>query len=516
MAPSRRGSVRTGTKRVVETIRENVEHLRDHPEDAVPQCKGRCPLWCPFRRARKGVRRRHGMIGDDEKLERWARWGNKYARAYATALRVAEADDDALEYLQDVGTHQGRVPIAPWGDAPGLAHVGMQHHHDPSLRLLGAIEFVRSGDVVFATEDGTVCAHDGAPPDEALDMLFERLPVDRPDAGPATCPHVPGEGPADDRALVQLAWPTADLTVRVCEACLQGSVLGSVRSVMVTESIRNLVDVSVLLEPLTDVDGDPVRQVEWSLPDTVLDAYANLEMRDEDLIDEARTARRFAVEALGEAWVVVDGTVHRPPFDELVPGLDAEGTEAELVEAALAGIDRPVVLAEANAIDLLEAVWPAQGDRALEEVLGEDARDLFEPDADAGDLERLIEVVDERLDAQRVEAKLPSYGDLPPAAELADEVGRAYIRGGRDAAKRVLTSTPDPGAEAVALALVQALDLPRSSWTVSPRTEDMAEHLVPKAEAFIRAEGEAYHEALEELVRATGSTADLERLDEAH
>jgi hypothetical protein len=209
----------------------------------------------------------------------------------------------------------------------------------------------------------------------------------------------------------------------------------------------------------------------------------------------------------------VDGVVHRPPFDQLVDELDATGTEAELLDAALAGLERPVVPEEDTAIELLEAVWATQGDRALEEVLGEEGRELFDPDADAGDLERLMEVVDDRLDAQRVEAKLPTYEDLPTVAALADRVARAYVRGGRSRAKQELRSTPEPGAEAVALALVRALDLPRASWTVSPRTEDMAEHLVPTAEELIGAEGEDYHEALQALVRATGSTTELERVD---
>lgn len=511
MVAKRRGSVRTGSKRVLEQIRENVEHLRDHPEHAVPACQGRCPLWCPFRRARKGVRRRHGMLGDDEKLERWGRWGNKYARAYATVLRLADADEDALEYVQNVSTHQGEVPIAPWGDAPALAHVGLQHHHDPSLRLLSTIPFLRSGDVVFATEEGSVCAHDGAPPDESLDLLFEGLPVDRPEGEVATCPHLSRLDPSG--TYLEVDWPSADLTIRVCERCVSGNLLGRMQRAMVTDSIRELVDLDVHLERLEEDDGSPAPLFEFELPDTVLDAYTGGGMGDAELIEEARTARRFAVEGSPEGFVVFDGVIHRPPFEVLLDRLGPSQTERELLDTVLEALGRPVVLEEGTVVELLSDVWAEHGETALVDALGEEGHELFDPTAGPDDLERLLDEVADRRDAQRVEAALPAYESLPSPVDLADRVARAHLRQGRSRAQQILNTTPDEGERAVALALVRALELPRASWTVDPTTEEMADHLVPYAEALIGAEGEDYHEALVELLRATGSTADLERSD---
>ncbi len=509
MAPRRRGSVRTGTKRVTERIRANAEYLEEHPEHAVPDCQGGCPLFCYFKRARKGVDRRHGMIGDDDKLQRWSKWGNKLARAYAVVLRIAASDEGALEYLQNVSTHQGSAPIAPWGSAPALALVGMQHRHDPSLRLLSAIPFVGSDDLVVATEEGMICSHDGSIPEAAVELLLEDLPVEKASPSLARCEHVPDEW--TDATYIEIGWSAAGLRLRVCQRCVEGNLLAQLQSVVVAKEILEHVDVRVQLPRLDDPEGGHAPEVDWHLPGTVLEAYSSGEMSDEQLIEEARRARRFAVEGLAEPMIVEGRTLYRPPFSQVLDHLGVSETERALLEPALEALDRPVVLQRGSPVELLEKLWPDHGDTALEAVLGPEGLELYEPDADAGDLERLVEVVDDRRAQQRVDASLPSYDDVPSPVDLADEVARAYLRRGRQQAQQILNSAPDEEHRAIALALVRALDLPKTAWTVHPRTEDMAEHLVPYAERLLGAEGDEYHEALQALLTATGSTATLER-----
>lgn len=509
MARKRRGGVRTGSKRVTERILENVRFLKEHPEHAVPRCQGSCPLFCYFKRARKAVERRHGMIGDDDKLKRWSNWGNKLGRAYAAALRLAEREKDELEYFQNVNTHKGTVPIAPWGKSPVLAQVGLQHRHEPSLRLLSAVPFVGSGDAVYATDEGLVCAHEGGPPEDAIEHLLEELPVEKASPTLARCPHVPDEW--TDATYVELRWRDAGLRIRVCDACTEDNLLARVQNVVVTKSIRDLVDIRVQLPRLVDPEGGQSPEVQWSIPETVLEAYAGGEIPDAELIEEAERARRFAVEGLGEPMVVKGTELYRPPFGQLLDKLDVNETERALLEAALAELTRPVVLDRGTAIELLAELWPEHGDTALEAVLGASGLELYEPGADAEDLERLVDDVADRRARQQVDAALPSYDEVPAPVDLADRVARAYLRRGRQRAQQILNDTPDEEHRAIALALVRALDLPSTAWTVHPRTEETAEHLVPYAEQLLEARGDAYHEALQKLLRATGSTKTIER-----
>lgn len=509
MARKRRGSVRTGTKRVTEQIRKNVEHLAEHPEHAVPRCEGSCPLLCKFRRSRIAVRRRHDMKGDDDKLERWSRWGNELGRAYAAILRIADSPEGSLEYFQNVNTHEGKVPIAPWGQAPALIHVGLQHRHDPTLRLLSAVPLVGSGDAVYATEQGLVCSHDGSIPDDAVDLLLEALPVRQVSSSLARCEHSPEDW--SETTHVEIDFREADLRIRRCERCVSGNLLAEIQSNVVTKDIQDLVDVRVHLEPIEEAGDQDPPDVDWSVPSSVRDAYASAEIPDSELIEEARRARRYAIEAIPEPMIVVGSTLYRPPFDPVLDQLDPPDTERELLDVVVEQIDRPIVLEEGTSMELLERLWPDYGDLALESLLGSSGLDLYEPDADAEALERLIEVVAERAARKRVDAALPSYEEIPSPVDLADEVARAHRRRGRDRAQQILSSAPDEEHRAVALALVRALGLPSTAWTVDPRTEDMAEGLIPYAERLIEADGDDYHEALQALLQATGSTAELER-----
>lgn len=449
------------------------------------------------------------MVGDDDKLKRWSNWGNKLARAYASLLRIAASDEGALEYLQNVNTHQGRVPIAPWGSAPALAHVGLQHHGDPSLRLLVAVPFVGSGDAVFATEDGLVCSHDGTIPDASVDLVLDELPVERASPSLARCPHIPDEW--TDATYVELQWLGQGLRIRVCDDCVEDNLLGRLQNVVVTKDIRDLVDVRVQLPRLEDPEGGHAPELEWQIPNSVLEAYASAEIGDTELIREAHRARRFAIEGLGEPMVVEARTLYRPPFSQVLDQLDASETERAMLGAMLERLDRPVVLQRGTPIELMETLWTRHGEDALAEVLGAEGVEMYDPNARAEDLERLVDEVSDRAARQRVDAALPSYETVPSPVDLADRVARAYLRRGRQRAQQILTNAPDEEHRAIALALVRALDLPKTAWTVDPRTEEMAEHLVPYAKSLLDATGDEYHEALQSLLRATGSTAELDR-----
>jgi hypothetical protein len=511
MARKRRGSVRSGSDKIADEIVESVRAVRDDPEHAVPQCKGSCPLFCYFKRARKAVDRRQDMIGDDDKLQRWSNWGNKLGRAYAVALRIAEQGSDALEFFQNVRTHAGEVPIAPWGKAPALAHVGMQHHEDRSLRLLKAVPFISEGEVVYATQEGLVCAHDGEPPEETVDMLVDGLPVESASPNLARCPHVHDE--FTDGTYIEIAWPSAGLRIRVCDECSPGNLLARMQNVMVTPDPLDIVDVDVHLPRLRDPSGGSAPDVDVHLPRSVLQAYVNGEQDDEGLIEEAHRARYYELRQLGEPLVVHGKVVHKPPFDRFLDELDPPEPQRSLVEAALDRLERPVVLHRGTPVELLEELWEPLGEEVLVEILGEQGRELYDPYADAGEIERLLDQIRKERSRQRVESELPTYEQVPAPVDLADETVRRLVGEGRDSAQQLLSSAPDPDKRAVGLALVEALDLPSQTWTVDGRTRDTAEHLVPYVEELLEARGDAYHEALKELLRATGSTQDLERAD---
>lgn len=505
----RRGSIRSGTGKMTERILENAGYLRDHPEDAVPQCQGSCSLWCTFRRARRRVSKMHKHRDDPDKLKKMGQRFHQIGRAYSAALRIDDAGKEGLEYFQNVNTPKGKVPIAPWAEAPAPCHVGMQHHHDPMLRMMIALPFVGEGEAIFATETGLVCAHDGRPPDEALDAIAEQfnLREESPDVYRA-----PGsEDP--DRPHLELTWTEPGIQMHLSPPSTGDNAISVLQGRMLTRSLLELIDVRVHLPPLEDPQGTTEAARVIELPEPVLLSYAGGEMSDLDLVNEAEKARAARLQAGADPMVVFEDRIHRPPFEDLIDRLDPEPPMDEILDVVLDRLDRSIVLTKGTAVELLHTLWREHGEAALVEVLGEAGRELYEPDASPNDLEKLAGQAAEHRSKQRVARELPGYDELPTPVDLVDTVARAYLSGGKQAATRHLTSAPPRTHQAIALALVRALDLPSPSWTIEPRERDMAEHLEPYVEEVLEARGDDYHDALQTVLKATGSTTEIQRTD---
>lgn len=506
----RRGSIRSGTGKMTERILENVSYLRDHPEDAVPQCQGFCPLWCTFRRARRRVRKAHKHRDDPDKLKKMGQRFHPIGRAYCAALRIDLAGKDGLEYFQNVNTPKGKVPIAPWAEAPPPCHVGMQHHHDPMLRLMVALPFVSEGEAIFATESGLVCAHDGTPPDPTLEALVDQLGLRETEPGTYRAPG--SEDP--DRPHLELTWTEPGISMHLSPPSSGDSAVSVLQSRMLTRSLLDQITVRVHLPALEDPQGSEGQgRTVIDLPEPVLRSYAAGELSDQDLVSEAEQARAARLQAGDKPMVVLDDRIHRPPFEDLIDRLAPEAPMDDVLDAILDRLDRAIVLTKGTSVELLHKLWPDHGEAALVEVLGEQGRELYDPRASPDDLERLAGKVADHRSQQRVDRELPAYGSLPAPVDLVDEVARAYLSGGRSAATQLLTSAPARSHQAIALALVRALGLPSPSWTIEPRERDMAEHLEPYVEDVLEARGDAYHQALQTLLKATGSTADIKRVD---
>jgi hypothetical protein len=101
------------------------------------------------------------------------------------------------------------------------------------------------------------------------------------------------------------------------------------------------------------------------------------------------------------------------------------------------------------------------------------------------------------------------YDRLPMVARFADKVARAYRTGGADEAVKMVEK--ERGSEKrikpVAYSFLLALGRESSKkWQYDKTEIDFASFLQDKAKALLEAEPEDYHEALQALLSATGST----------
>ncbi|MDX1612322.1 MAG: hypothetical protein R3185_08125, partial [Candidatus Thermoplasmatota archaeon] len=281
MARRRRKSsnVRTASKQVLERILSNARHLADHPEHAAPTCTGSCSLFCTFRRARRRVAKVHKRRGDPGKLKKMGERFHKLGRAYAGLLRLEAEGEGKLEYLQSVGSPRGKVPVAPWSKAPIPCHVGLQHTHDPSLRLVSVLPFVEEEDLVFATEKGLVCAHDGALPEETRAMMTDALGLEARGPELAATPGLPDEGPGEGTAVIEITWPDGSRFRKAPDQGPPNAVLALQQHMVAPSPLQHL-GVHVHVPALVDPQG-PTRDGERvDLPEPVLRRYLRGELDD--------------------------------------------------------------------------------------------------------------------------------------------------------------------------------------------------------------------------------------------
>ena len=109
-------------------------------------------------------------------------------------------------------------------------------------------------------------------------------------------------------------------------------------------------------------------------------------------------------------------------------------------------------------------------------------------------------------------ARLPSYSRLPAIARFADSVARAYKTEGAEGAVKTLEKerVSDHKVKSVAYAFLLILGKEANKeWQYDRTEKEFAQFLRDKVQALLDAEPDGYHEALQALLSATGSTERL-------
>lgn len=505
----RKASLHSAGKVVEGDILARVRELADDPALATPACVGRCVLFCPFKAARQRNLRVHAARDDPQRLLSFARRGNRLSRAYAAAVLVSR--EDKLPYIAELRLPFGSLPYVIRGKALPLELAGLQHHDDPRARLLAARNAVKSrGLHVYSVGDRMVCTGKRPmPPREFVEQELDALDLAERTPGRFTCEH--GGAEAGD-ALV-LRWEPASVTVEVCAECAdESNTLHAILEHMATPNPRTEFIVEAPLAPLKGAGAPPPP----AAPETGVRDYLQGAIGDAALIERARAARVAALRAgtgaafvAGDRWFGSDAAA-------FIDALEPSDVERAALAAALAGLDRPVVVERASPVRALAEVWRDRGREALRAAAGGDAATadaLYHPDATPEDVGDALKRAAARGAKARVQAVLPSFRRLPAPAALADAIARAHRADGADAARRLAQQKASGGRDrGVALAFLRALGSSEGQdWRFSRVDQELADALDPDARALLECPPGEYSDVLARLARAAGATDPVER-----
>lgn len=505
--PRRRAALRSTGKTREADLLDAARALYDDPSLAMPICEGPCVLFSPVAAARKAIPKIHAARDDEAKLNAYAKKGNDLARAYAATLLLAKGGK--IPYNAELKTPLGSAPYAVRGTAKPFFLAGLQNHQDRALRLLALQPWsLKRGLHVFSADRGLVCT--GKEPRPPADFVEEELDdLGLHDAGNArwSCGH-------DERDAIVLAWTSAAVSLRRCEACSgDESTLNRLLHHMTGPKILRGFDVAADLAPLVAAAGSAPR-VDAALPAQAKQAYLAGSMQDAQLLDAARAARTSALKAQPTRVLVAGPRSYGDDVDAFLAALGPTPAEERALRAGLAASGRAVVLDKPTTARALADLWPDHGLAMLEAAAGGDAglaRELHKPALGPDEAAELVRRAGREGASRAVLAALPKYAALPPAAATADALARTFRAEGAEAATREALARAASGKQkGVCLAFLDELKATKGQeWRFSPTDRDVAASVAPAIARLLRGEPQAYHDALREASLRAGETTSF-------
>lgn len=524
MAKDRR-DIKTASKAEEQKLLRNAKALADDPLRLLPECVHDDADGCYLRKLESKLRDTHAKRDDDKKLERASGgilgFGHDLPKALASTLLLAK--DDEAPYLGRVRIGGQTIPYAKRGDAPKEALAAVQHHDDPRIRVLPLAETIRKkGLHVYSSLSGWWCT--GTEPDPPETYVDEMLggfdAADRRSGTVHACPHVPPDRVGEDGpAHIVVDWTTAGRRVAVCDRCAgqQSTVVLLARGIASGDPLGEF-DVDVHL-PAPECRGH-----EGSCPaarthrgGTDPGGYLDGQLTDEQLLSRAREQVADGLTS-AEPFFLVRDVCYGDDVDALLDDVAGSEVEIDALRAVLPTLGAPLVVGAATGNALVSDLWDDHARELVaavadEEVAGEV---LDEADIRSTPPGEILREARRRHEASSIASRLPTYGDLPKPAAVADEIARTYrLEGAREAAR---ACDPDhswgSGARSVGYGFLVAIGRAGGEeWKFSDDERESGEFIAPRAEALLEASADEYHDALVDVARAAGVTASLEPQD---
>ena len=484
--------------------------LRESADPLLPKLTPECPTE-RFDRLRRELEDVRENRDDERRLERMSRWGDPMVRAYAGLLKFhLEPEMPALLTLPVGGSE---IAFAPLGRATPEAEVAVQHSEDPSRLLLGYLDWARKGYHFYATTSQLWCSgKDPTPPAEVVAARIAELPYRLlPDAEGThyVCSHLSANEP---RPYVEVAWPGATKTFRVCRKCVKGErqLLSSLTEGTAVPDPEAEFPARVDLNVLCHGGKDCVHA---SLPEVsrgVRRGYVLGRLSDAQFLSAYLEEVRPVLEGARRPTYVAGGVCFGADREKFLDGLHPSRVERRALDAALSDEGGLFEIDDATASKALERLWGSHADAIVESIVhdpNEARRYLDEGRHAPGRVAELLKRAQKRSEERELLDALPQYARLAREAAYVDGVARAYRTHGPIGAERVaVQNLPHQGKErGLAYGLLLALGRAGShAWQFTDSEKEFGHSLEGHAAELLRASSDDYHTALDRLFHAAG------------
>ncbi len=178
-------------------------------------------------------------------------------------------------------------------------------------------------------------------------------------------------------------------------------------------------------------------------------------------------------------------------------------------------VKEPVVVLKATPNKVLSMFWEEHGKDAIKKIVGDEktAKKIFEKaDHTKSSPSQILKEATVIMKERDIISALPTYSSLPPIAKFADNIARIYMTQGKEDALRAIEHYRggDTRIKSVAYSFLLALDQGASKkWQYTKTEIDFAQFLKDPALKLLKSNPGDYHQNLQSLLSATGSTKIL-------
>lgn len=493
---------------------EKAKALMDDPELILPECGSECGS-CPFKKTRARLERITRYKDDPVKLAKFAKKGDRLARAYAATIGLVH--EDKAPYLASAKYPGGTVMFALRGRTDKEKLIGVQNFDSPKWRVLSVLDLVKKKGLHFYSYgDNFVCTgKQPKPPDGYIEHAAESVGATRKDGDTYSCPHA---SPEAER--LEFAFVNTSKRVVVCPQCgaKNKNTLTKLAEGMAVPNILRELDISAA-RPLDIASGSKGLIDILSMPveRQLLERYSSGEIGDRDLIDEHFRDVHEEIERRHDSLYIRGGQSYGDDADAFVDAMTEDEVERKALRAMLADIHHPVVADPRDTVNsLMSRFWTEHGLSALKGVVPSGvAEEHFSGDDEAvqSPLKVVRRAVRKAAHAE-VTSRMPSYENLTQYSRLVDEVVRAYKTKGTMGANAVLDSdtSNDHRTRSIAHAFYLSLGISTKAWKYTSEEQEFGKHLSKHAKALLDSEdAESHHRAFVTFMREAGSTEEVRR-----
>ncbi len=515
---------RTASKVQEKELVSKAKKILKNPDLIVPKCEheGRCA----FDKIRRQIKRIQSLADDNKKLAKLAKSGDQLARAYAATLLLVHSEK--APYLAVFRTPFGEVAFAMRGKVKKEKLIGVQHYDKPKWKLLSVIDLATKKKLhIYSTKKGMVCmGKEAKPPEYFVKEMIGALKYPLKKEGKIfSCEHISHKDvqkrKATSDSYVLVRWKSAGKSTAVCSKCAskKSNIMASITQSMAIPKPESDFDVDIITKLRCKVDCencDVEKQID--VDEDVKKGYLEGSISDRGLMEKHLENYQEFLKSGDKKFYVMDENCYGNDPDAFLKALNPTDEERKGLKALLERIKTPVVVSKATPNKVLSLFWDEYGMEAIKSIVGDEdtAQRLFtKADTSKTSPSQVLKEASIFTKERDIISALPKYKVLPLIAKFADNIARIYMTQGKNDALRAIEHYKggETRIKSVAYAFLLALNQGASKkWQYTKTEIDFAHFLKDPANRLLNSEPKEYHDNLQSLLSATGSTKKL-RLD---